>query len=171
MKLSSHCGCCTHEKCFKFGVKSFQPSMISPNFGHFVAPYTASLRINHDSHRCTSANFSSQSSTMRLILGHPSVSRRLIAIASTRSFAMRVFLVCYVGPSCLVQCTYESLSLAILASSPPFLSQLGNRPTAPYVLTSQLALAIVSLGTGSKYFEDKCLNLGTFFARSVGSTK
>lgn len=107
----------------------------------------------------------------RLTLGHPSVSRRLIAIASTRSFAMRVFLVCYVGPSCLVQCTYESLSLAILASSPPFLSQLGNRPTAPYVLTSQLALAIVSLGTGSKYFEDKCLHLGIFFARSVVSTK
>ena len=104
-------------------------------------------------------------STTRLTLGHPSVSRRLIAIASTRSFAMRVFLVCYVGPSCLVQCTYESLSLAILASSPPFLSQLGNPPTAPYVLTSQLVLAIVSLGTGSKYFEDKCLNLGTFFCQ------
>ena len=151
-----------------FGVKSFQPSKISPTFGHFVFEYTAKTRINHDSHRCTSANFSSQSSTMRLTLGqigHPSVSRRLIAIASTRSFAMRVFLVCYVGPSCLVQCTYEFLSLAILASSPPFLSQLGNRPTAPYVLTSQLALAIVSLGTGSKYFEDKCLNLGAFFCQ------
>ena len=139
MKLSSHCGSCTHEKCFKFGVKSFQPSMISPNFGHFVAPYTASLRINHDSHRCTSANFSSQSSTTRLTLGHPSVSRRLIAIASTRSFAMRVFLVCYVGPSCLVQCVHVRVSLLGNLGKFAALSfptwQLANRAICPDLTT------------------------------------